>query len=81
MFSINIVDAVWIMNGKDFLKQTKEIEEGFKQSIEQDITEHKKHGLDIFYIEDGVPIMEKHDGTKYEYKMVDDEPVIVREVK
>lgn len=69
------------MNGKEFLKQAKEIEEGFKQAIEQDITEHKQHGLDIFYIEDGISIMEKHDGTKYEYKMVDDEPVIVRKIK
>ena len=69
------------MNGKELLKRIKEIEEGFKQSIEQDITEHKQHGLDIFYIEDGISIMEKHDGTKYEYKMVDDKPVIVREIK
>lgn len=69
------------MNGKDFLKQAKEIEEGFKQAIEQDITEHKQHGLDIFYIEDGISIMEKHDGTKYEYKMIDDEPVIVIKIK
>ncbi|MGB3650136.1 MAG: hypothetical protein WBA41_02875 [Rivularia sp. (in: cyanobacteria)] len=69
------------MNGKEFLKQAKEIEEGFKQAIEQDITEHKQQGLDIFYIEDGISIVEKHDGTKYEYKMVDDEPIIVRKIK
>lgn len=30
------------MNGKEFLKQTKEIEKGFKQSIKKDITEHKQ---------------------------------------
>jgi len=69
------------MNGKEFLKRIKDIEEGFKKSIEQDIAEHKQHGLDIFYTENGISIMEKHDGTKYEYNMVDDEPVIVREIK
>ncbi|NJL78292.1 MAG: hypothetical protein HC836_10440 [Richelia sp. RM2_1_2] len=69
------------MDSEEFLKQVEKMKQNFKQSIEQDIREHKQHGLDIFYSENGILIMEKPDGTKYEYEMINDEPVIVREIK
>ncbi|MEM7552507.1 MAG: MmgE/PrpD family protein [Cyanobacteria bacterium P01_A01_bin.84] len=69
------------MNGKEFLDWTSELTRKAQSGVSEEITEHKKKGIDIFYIQDDVHIMEKPDGTKYEYKMVDDEPVIVREIK
>ncbi len=69
------------MNSKEFLDWTNKLTQKAQEGVREEIAEHKQHGLDVFYTQGGIPIMEKPDGTRYEYKMIDDKPVIVREIK
>lgn len=69
------------MDSKEFLDWANKLTENAQAGVREEIAEHKQHGLDIFYMEGEILIMEKSDGTKYEYKMLDNQPVIIHQIK